>query len=223
MRVITYIACFLIFLLTGCLRTEGTIDIGGLVSDEITKKGIPNRQVIIKGKNLNEDKLIDVGGFCSDSLGRFSYTMNKTKGAYFYYFSFAGDSLYSYSTHEVALYELEKNGKFLSFYLNRLTDFTIKIERVSKVPRFDTLYVSWKSNGVDGKVLYPNKTSNTGVPPDFEFRWVGGTVKSVIETKVFANKSTVLCWELIRNGKKKEIIDTVYCEKDVANYINFKY
>jgi hypothetical protein len=211
--------------LIGCMNTEGTLEIRGKVLDESTKKDIPNRKVIIQGLVYDDSKIItsNAGEFFTDSTGHFSYTMHKTKGAYSYNFCFVGDSAYSISTQEVFLGELEKNSKYLSFYLSKLTDFTIKIERCSKTPLYDTLYVSWETDGVERSTIYPHKVINYGNALDFEFRWIGGKVKSVIETKALANKQTIICWELFRNGRKKEILDTIFCERDANNYFNFKY
>jgi len=213
-------ACAILF---GCAQTEGTLDIHGKIIDESTNKSIPNRKVIIKGWGFSDKKPIDVGEFQTDSSGIFSYTMNKKKGFYYYYFSFTGDSSYSFSTQEIPLGELEKNSKFLSFHLNKLTNFTINIERCSKIPLYDTLYVSWKTDGIEGRAIYQCKTINYGIAPDFEFRWIGGNVKSEIKTKALANKKTTICLELFRNGEKKEILDTIFCERDIDNYFTFKY
>lgn len=211
--------------LIGCVQTEGTLDIQGKVLDELTKECIPKRKVLIQGLVYIDSKLFptDAGQFYTDSSGHFSYTLNKIKDAYSYNFIFVGDSAYSYSTQEMFVAEIERNSKFLTFNLSKLADFTIKIERFSKSPLYDTLFLSWKTDGFDGKTLYPHKLTNFGIAPDFAFRWIGGNVKSVIETKAFANKQVVICWELFRNGRKKEVTDTVYCERDVNNSVSFRY
>lgn len=223
MKIVTFITFISCSILTGCLQTEGTLEISGKVLDESTKDAIPFRKAIIKGWCFDDNKLIEVGQFCTDSSGSFSYTMNKAKGAYFYNFSFVGDSSYSFSNQEVPLAELEKNSKFLSFHLSKLSNFIIHIERKTKIPAFDTLYVSWKTDGIEGKSIYPPKIKDFGNHSDIEFRWIGGNVKSVIEAKVLADKKTIICWELFRNGRKKEISDTVYCERNRNSYFNFKY
>jgi len=212
-------------LLIGCLNTEGTLNIEGKVLDEYTKKGVPNRVVFINSFVLADSKPIstNVGRFYTDSAGCFSYTMKKVKGSYSYNFIFTGDSIYSFSNQEVYLTQLQENSKFLYFYLSKLANFTIKIEKCSKSPLTEKLYVSWKTDGVDGKTLYPHKLINYGNKPEFEFKWTGENVKSVIETKVLANKKTIICWELVGNRSKKEIYDTIYCERDVKNSFNFKY
>lgn len=220
-----YILISSCLVLIGCTNTEGTLDIQGKVVDEITHECIPNRKAVIHGLVYIDSKLIttNAGQFSTDSTGRFSCTINKTKGAYSYNFCIVGDSTYSFLTQEIFLGELERDAKYLSFNLSKLTGVKIKIERISKTSLYDTLYVSWKTNEVDGKTLHPYKIKNYGVSPDIEFRWIGGNVKSEIETKVFAGKKTVVCWELFRNGKKKEILDTIFCERNVYNSISFKY
>lgn len=119
--------------------------------------------------------------------------------------------------------EFRQEGKFLSFRLRKLTDLTIKIEKKSKILFRDTLFVSWQSDGIDGGILYSYKIVNYGIPSDLALRWIGGDIKSVIKTKVFADKKTIVRWELYRNGRPKEIIDTIFCQREVANSLYFKY
>jgi len=164
----------------------------------------------------------DIGRFYTDSSGHFSYTLKKIKGVYSYNFIFVGDSIYSYNSQELRLYDLEKRSKYLSFNLNKLTNLIIKIERSSKTVPFDTLFVSWKINGNKGKA-YPYKVINYGVAPVLEFKWIGGHVKSTIETRALANKSAIINIDLFRKGRIKEISDTIYCDRDVDNYFTFKY
>ena len=220
---IVVITCSL--LLIGCTNTEGTLAIGGKVLDEYTKEGIPKRAVIIQGLISSDSKFIptdDIGHFYTDSSGHFTHTLKKTKNAYWYNFIFVGDSTYPYSTKMISLDELERNSKFISFYLDKLTDLTIKIERSNKSLPDDTLFISWKTNDSDGK-LYPYKVINFGIAPYLEFRCIGGNVKSQIETKTFANKNTIVYMYLFRKGGVKEMSDTIYCIRDAKNYFNFKY
>lgn len=212
-------------LLIGCTNTEGTLAIGGKVLDEYTKEGIPKRAVIIQGMISSDSKFIptdDIGRFYTDSSGHFTHTFKKTKNAHWYNFIFVGDSTYPYSTKMISLDELERNSKFISFYLHKLTDLTIKIERNNKSVPCDTLFISWKTNDSDGK-LYPYKVINFGIAPDLEFRWIGGNVKSQIETKTFANKNTIVNMYLFRKGGVKEMSDTIFCIRDAKNYFTFKY
>ncbi len=212
-------------LIAGCSYTEGTLNIEGRVIDEHTNVGLSNRVVLIQGLVESDSTLIptaDIGRFYTDSFGHFSYTLKKIKGVYSYNFIFVGDSTYSYTKHELRLYELEKRSKYLSFKINKLTNLIIKIERSSKTIPYDTLFVSWKTDGKNGKT-YPYKVINQGTAPDIEFRWIGGDVKSQIETRTLANKTTVINIDLFRKGRIKEISDTIYCDRDVDNYFTFKY
>jgi len=226
MRHLLYIVAVVCsFFLIVCTRTVGTLDIAGNVLDEYTKEGIPKRTVIIQGLKYADSGLIptdDIGRFYTDSSGHFTYTLKKIKDVYRYNFVFVGDSTYSYSTQMVSLGELESNSKFLSFYREKFTDLTIKIERINKTVPVDTLFISWKIDDIDGRI-YPHKVVNMGAVPDFEFRWIGGKVKSFIETKTFANKNTVIHMYLFRNSRAKEMSDTIYCIRDVKNSFSFKY
>jgi len=226
MRTLIYIVVVAYsFLMIGCTNTEGTLDISGKILDEYTKEGAPNRVVIIQGLIYADSELIpdgNIGRFCTDSCGNFTYKLKKTKNAYWYNFAFVGDTTYAYSTSTVSLDELIRNSKFLSFSLDKFTDFTIKIERRKKTAPYDTLFLSWKTNDYDGKI-YPHSVINYGVVPDLEFRWIGGNVKSLIETKTFANKNTVIHMELFTKNGVQEMADTIYCERDVKNTFSFKY
>jgi hypothetical protein len=217
-----FVICIPVF---GCLNTEGTIEIKGKVLDENTRILIPRRTIIVEGLVGSYNKLIPVhaGQFSTDLSGCFTYTLRKVKDAYFYNFCLVGDSAYAFSINKLDLIEISKDGMFLSFYLRKLTDFAITIERKSKTPVRDTLYVSWVSDEADGKTLYQDQIENYGVPPDIRYRWIGGNVKSVIRTKTYADKKTIVCFELFRNGKKKEISETIFCIRDIPNYVNFKY
>jgi len=220
-----FIAFVTVLLFMGCIDTEGTLDLKGKVLDEETKVTIPRRKVIIQAFTEGDDNKtpVYVGQFLTDSVGCFTYTLNKVKHAHLYNFYFIGDSAYASSTNLLGLTELKRDGMFLSFHLSQLANFTITIYRKCKTPSCDTLNVSWKSNGMDGKTLYPYKIENYGIAPDLEFRWIGGDIKSAIKTKTFADKRTEICFELFRNGKRKEFVDTIFCKRDVANYANFKY
>ena len=212
-------------LLMGCTRTIGTLDIAGNVLDEYTKAGIPKRAVILQAMTYSDSELIptkDIGHFYTDSSGHFRYTINKIKGAYWYNFIFVGDSTYAYSTRMVSLEELNQNSKFQSFYLNKFADLTIKIERINKSEFTDTLFLSWKTNGSDGR-MFPYKVINNGTAHDLEFRWIGKNIKSVIEAKTFGNKNTIVNMYLFRNRGAMEMSDTIFCIRDVKNSLTFKY
>ena len=221
--------CFLVFILlmlcTGCTDREGILEIKGKVLDEKTKVTIPRREIIVQALVKSDDKLIPVyaGQFLTDSSGCFAYELKKFKNSYLYNFCLVGDSAYDFSTNRLGLTELRRDGKFLKFFLNKLTDFTMTIERKSKSPVFDTLFVSWESDGLDGKILYPFKIENSGSAENTGLIWIGGNVKSAIKTKAYADKKTIVYWKLYGNGKRKEITDTIFCIRNVTNYVNFKY
>ena len=227
---------FIIFalglLFTGCLNTEGTLEIQGKVIDEYTKMQIPGRDIIVQGlvKGDKDLKPTYVGQFSTDSSGCFRYTLNKISDVYYYNFYLAGDSDYAFTIKKLGLLELEQNAKYLSFSLSKLVDLTIIINRKSNKMLYDTLSLSWESNGVYDKNLYPYKINNFGktnnsvaITSDTELRWTGGMVNSKIITKVFANKRTKLLWDLDRNGKRQELIDTITCKRDLINIVYFTY
>jgi hypothetical protein len=218
--------------LTGCVNTEGTLKIKGKVLDENTKTGIPLRGVVVQGLVNFDNKLvpIEAGQFSTDSSGSFTYSLKKIKDAYFYNFCPVGDSDYLSKTRYLGLYELEQNANSLSISLSRLVDLTIKIYRESKKPVFDTLSLSWESNGVSCWSLYPYKITNFGKTLNYsgltsatELCWIGGSINSTVKTRVFADKRTKLYWDLIRNGKRKEIFDTITCRRDFVNTVYFTY
>jgi len=225
MKKFGFITFISLLLFMRCADHEGKIEIKGKVLDENTKVTIPQRAIIVQALVKSDDKLIpvDAGQFRTDSSGCFSYRLMKVRNSYLYNFCLVGDSAYDFSINKLGMTELNRYSKFLTFYLNKLTDLTLTIERKSKSPLLDTLYVSWESNGEDGKVLYPYKIENYGVAPALEFIWVGGNIKSAIITKAYADKNTIICWKLYRNGKRKEITDTIFCKRDVFNCVNFKY
>lgn len=218
--------------LTGCVNTEGTLKIKGKVLDESTKTGIPWKNIIVQGLVNSNDKSepIEAGQFSTDSSGCFTYSLRKIKGAYNYNFCLIGNSDYPVTINKMTLIGLERNAKYLFFSLSKLADLTIKINRKSKTHVCDTLHLYWESNGVYGGSLYPYKINNYGRTDDSfvytsgrDLWWTGGNVISIINTKVFADKKTELSWELYRNGKKKEFIDTITCKRDFANIVYFTY
>ncbi len=214
------------------MDTEGSLEIKGKVIDEHTKGEIPGREIIVQGLVEFNDKIIPVyaGQFASDSSGKFTFLLRKVKDARFYHFCLVGDSSYSFKTQKLGLLELEQNAKFLIFSLSKLTDLKIKIYGKSKTPYCDTLYLSWKSNGVDFRMLYPYKIDNFRIPDNFigltsysGLQWIGGNTISTVETRVFANELTKIHWELVRNKKRKEITDTITCKRDITNILYFTY
>jgi len=214
-------------LLSGCLNTEGTLEIKGKVIDEYTKIQIPGRDIIIQGLVKNENGLtsIDAGQFSTDSSGCFTYTLRKVKDADYYNFCLVGDSDYAYVTRNLGLLELEQNAGFLSFSISKLADLTIIIHRESKNQACDTLSLTWESDGVSSWSMYPYKLDNYGKTMNYFglTTWIGRNVNSTIKTRVFADKRTKLFWDLIRNGKRTENTDTITCKRDMTNIVYFTY
>jgi hypothetical protein len=225
MRYIGFIIFISGILLSGCINTEGILELKGMILDENTKAAIPDRKIIVQALVYNgvNYKPVYAGEFSTDSTGCFAYSLKKVKNVSLYDFYFVGDSAYAFSNNKLGLMELDRYGKFLSFYLNKLADFTIKIDRRSKTPLRDTLYVSWESNGIDGEILYSYKIENYGITSDLALQWIGGNIKSVIKTKVYADKKTIVSWTLFRNGRPREIIDTIFCKREGNNSLYFKY
>jgi hypothetical protein len=225
MKYFGFIAFITIIIFGGCDGTVGTMEMKGKTLDENTKAAIPRRKIIIQAltKRDNNQTYEDVGQLISDSSGCFTYKLNKVKNAYLYNFYCVGDSTYASSTILLGLTELNKYGMFLSFSLCKLADLSITIYRKSQTPTCDTLYVSWESNGLEGKYLYPFKIENYGIKQDIELRWIGTKFKSVIKTKAFADKVTNIHYEIVRSRKRTEFTDTIICKRDVANYAYFKY
>jgi hypothetical protein len=232
MRSIIYITFAIGVLLVGCVKTEGTLKIKGKVIDEYTKVQIPGREIIVQGLLESNNKLvpIDAGQFSTDSSGCFIYSLKKVKDARYYNFCLVGDSDYASMTNKLSLFQLKENAKYLFFSLSKLVDLKIKIQKISKTPYRDTLYLSWESNKVDFRTLYPYKIDNYGITdnsfgliPDLGLRWISGNFNSTVKTRVFADKMTKIHWELVRNKKRKEITDTILCKRDLAHIVYFTY
>ena len=223
MRQNSFIALVFSLLLSGCNNTVGTIELKGKVVDADTKTAIPNLSIMVEALDQSNDKSVYAGDFTTDSTGCFTYTLKKVKNMSFYSFSIVGNPDYDPSDQLLGLTDLHRDGKFLSFKINRIVDFSIKIDRESKTAFRDTLIVSWETNGVDGETLYPFVIENYRINSENGLRWVGGDVKSKIKTKVFADKNTIVHWTLYRNGKRKEITDTVFCMRDAVNSVYLSY
>jgi hypothetical protein len=217
--------CVACILLSGCMYTEGILEIKGKVLEEYTNVSIPNRKIIVQGlvKDDNKFKSSYVGEFYTDSSGYFEYTLKKVKYVYLYDFCIVGDSIYAYSNTKLRTLELNRDSKFLTFYVSKLADLTIKINRKSNMLSYDTLYVSWESNNISNEILYPYKVENYRFNSNRRLRFIGGDINASIKTKVFANKETIIYWKLFRNGKYKEITDTIVCTKDANKSICLKY
>jgi len=221
-RLITFVFSIL---LSGCNNTVGTFELEGKIVDETTKTAIPNLSVMIEAIDQSNEKSanIYVGDFTTDSSGCFAYTMKKVKNVSLYNFCIQGDPAYDPSNQVLGLTELNNNGKFLLFEVKRLVDFTMQISRESKTSFRDTLIVSWETNGVDGKTLYPYIIKNYRINAGNGLIWIGGDVKSEVKTKVYADKNTIVHWEIFRNGRYKEFTDTISCKRDDVNTVYLTY
>jgi hypothetical protein len=212
-------------LLSGCTNTVGTIELKGKVVDGGTKTVIPNQSVIIEALLQNEDEptAIYTGEFTTDSSGCFAYTLKKVKNASLYNFCIKGNPAYDPSNQVLGLSDLNRYGKFLTFEVRPIVDFTMYINRESKTTFRDTLLVSWETNEVDGKTMYPFRIENYHINAQYGLIWIGGDVKSKIKTKVYADKNTIVHWELYRNGRHTDIIDTFFCKRNTANNVSLNY
>ncbi len=212
-------------LLTGCIRTEGTLELKGKTIDEKTRVLIPGKEIIIQAqvKSDNGPVFVYAGQTSTDSSGYFTYSLKKVKDVHYYNFCFVGDSDYAYETRLLGLWEMKENAQFLTFPLRKLVELTIKISRTSKTPLYDTLFLLMESDGIDGRILYPYRIDNFKEKPAWELCWIGGNVESTIKTRAFADKRTKVYWELLRNGKKKELTDTITCRRNMTNSILFRY
>lgn len=224
MKIIVSVIVIISIIFIGYFNVKGTLKIKGRVIDEYTEEPIPGREIIVQGLVVKNNGLIPVetGNFSTDISGNFTYSLKKVKGANTYNFCLVGDSDYSFMAEKLALTYLKRNAKQLSFSLKKLANLTLLISRKSKLPVCDTLYLSWKSDGVDGRSLYPYKINN-GLAQASQLRWIGGKVESIIKTRAFAEERTTVRWALFRNGKRKEIIDSIICKRDLANMIYLKY
>jgi hypothetical protein len=212
-------------LLSGCTNTVGTIELKGKVVDGGTKTVIPNQSVIIEALLQNDDETTTVyaGEFTTDSSGGFDHTLKKVRNASLYNFCIKGNPAYDPSNQVLGLSDLNRYGKFLTFEVNRIVDFTMYINRESKTTFRDTLIVSWETNKVDGKTMYPFRIENYHINAQDGLVWIGGDVKSKVITKVYADKNTIVHWELFRNGRHTDIIDTIFCSRNTANNVTLNY
>jgi hypothetical protein len=212
-------------LLSGCNNTVGTLELKGKVVDESTKAAIPNLSIMVEALDESNDQSANIyaGDFTTDSSGCFAYTLKKVKNKSLYNFYIQGNPDYDPANKILGLSDLHSYGKFLTFEINRIVDFTMKINRNNNTPIRDTLIVSWETNGVDGKTLYPYKIINYQINSGNGLIWIGGDVKSEIKTKVYAGKNTIVHWELYRNGRHKDIIDTIFCTRDATNSVYLNY
>jgi hypothetical protein len=225
MRYFIVLTLFWVIILSDCSHPEGTLQLAGKVVDRDSDIPIPHRTIIVlTAKSVSDfDSGYVIGHFITDSLGGFSYRLQKVRNVYFYNFLVVKDKSYASSDNVLGLTELKQNGKFLSFKIRKLTDLSINIVSISNQPNNDILYVSWKSDKTEGKTLYPYKVENNGLITNNRLKWTGGKVNSVIKTKVYATKPTVIKFELFRDRKYKEFVIEVFCKENIDNSVLFKY
>jgi hypothetical protein len=225
MKGLIFIVTTLCIILSGCAETVGNLELEGHVFDDKTNVSIPDRKIIIQAmvKIENEFASIYLGDFYTDNAGKFTYKLKKVRNVCLYNFCVVGDSAYAFSNNIIDLTALNRNSKVLKFRMDKLTDLAIKIDRRSSNPHKDTLYIAWESNGIDGKTLYPYKIENYQNESRGGLEWIGGKVKSIVKTKVIADKKTIIRWKLFRNWKYEEITDTIFCLRNTANSVHFKY
>ena len=110
-------------ILAGCVKTEGTLPIKGIVIDAGTKKGIPWKNIIIQGLADSNSRPIPIeaGQFSTDSSGYFTYTLKKIKGAYYYNFCLLGDSEYPVTISEMSSSWYRKKCKISGFFPEKIS------------------------------------------------------------------------------------------------------
>ncbi len=219
--------CLLIcFSITGNSCSDKSYELRGQVQDDQTQASIPGRRILVQALTAEENGLFPVyiDEFSTDAEGKFSYRLKRDSRYYLYNLSFVGDSAYAYKNVQLGLTELTRYGKFLTFELRRLTDLTIRLESRRQIDMEESVYVSWFTDGTEGKYLYPYTVSNHGsVPATQQLKWTGGKVRSEIHTKVFAGKATVIHWEIFRYGKYRKISDTIMCARDAENQVTLTF
>lgn len=225
MKCITYIFTILSISLFSCALPAGTINLEGRVTDKKTKKPVPDRCIIVKGMvgKKNNYTFTDAGTFSTDSMGFFKYKLRKIKNAQSYTFYLVGDSDYTYKSEQLSLTYLKKNSDNITFSIDRLASLTMVIIRKCKSPPCDTLLLSWKTDGIDGRTLFPYNIKNNAITSTSDLRWIGGEVRSIIKTRTFADERTEIRWVLFRNGKKDEFIDTITCRRYLENNVSLIY
>lgn len=206
--------------------SDKSYELNGHVQDDNTHTAIPDRRILVQALTEGENTLVPVyiDEFSTDAEGNFSYRLQRDNRYYLYNLSFVGDSAYAYKNVQLGLTELSRYGKFLTFELRRLTDLTIRLESRRQIDMEESVYVTWITDGTEGRYLYPYTVSNHGsAPATQELKWTGGKVRSEICTKVFAGKNTIIHWEIFRYGKYRKISDTIMCARDADNQVTLTF
>lgn len=217
---------------SGCVNVGGRFAIKGKIIDDLTIDRIPGREVIVDGllEINNEFVPVYTGQFSTDSSGVFSYKLKRVKGARYYNFHVVGDTNYAAMTRRLNVFQLIASSKRLVIPLRRLAGLTIKIEKLTHTARPDTLYLSWESDRINFRNLYPYEIENNGITdipvmviPGLGLRWIGGEINATVRTRIYAGKMTKLHWELARNKKRSEFTDTIISKGERVHTVNFTY
>lgn len=219
-------------LASGCVITPGKLEIKGSVIDEDTGELLPGREIIIEGLKETGDELITVyaGQLTTGTSGTFNYRLKRIEDARYYNFHVVGDTNYAAYTRKLNIFQLRTNSKRILFPIRRLAGLTIKIEKMTDTPGQDTLYLSWESDRINFRNLYPYEIENQGITdipvmviPGMGLRWIGGDINSTVRTRVYADRITRLRWELARNKRRSNFTDTITCRRDLAHTVHFTY
>lgn len=232
MKFIICLALILSMLSHGCVSVGGRLALKGKIIDDVTMSRIPDREVIVDGLLEIKDEFVPVyaGQFSTDSSGVFSYKLKRVRGARYYNFHVVGDTNYAATTRRLNFFQLSLNSKRLVIPLRRLAGLTIKIEKLSHTTRQDTLYLSWESDRINFRNLYPYEIENKGITdipvmviPGLGLRWIGGEINATVRTRIYAGKMTKIHWELARNKKRSEFTDTIINKGERVHMVHFKY
>jgi len=232
MKFFICLALILCMLSSGCVNLGGRLALKGKIIDDVTMSRIPGREVIVDGllEINNEFVPVYAGQFSTDSSGLLSYKMKRVKGARYYNFHVVGDTNYAAITRRFNVFQLFANSKRLVIPLRRLAGLTIKIEKLTHTTWQDTLYLSWESDRINFRNLYPYEIENKGITdipvmviPGLGLRWIGGEINATVRTRIYAGKMTKIHWELARNKKRSEFTDTIISKGERIHTVNFTY
>mgnify|MGYP001086918128 CR=1 FL=1 len=232
MKFIICLTLILSMLSHGCVSVGGKLALKGKIIDDVTMSRIPGREVIVDGLLEINDEFVPVyaGQFSTDSSGVFSYKLKRVRGARFYNFHVVGDTNYAATTRRFNFFQLSVNSKRLVIPLRRLAGLTIKIEKLSHTTRQDTLYLSWESDRINFRNLYPYEIEKKGITdipvmviPGLGLRWIGGEINATVRTRIYAGKMTKIHWELARNKKRSEFTDTIISKGERVHLVHFTY
>ncbi len=232
MKFFICLALILGILSPGCVNVGGKRELKGKIIDDVTMSRIPGREVIVDGLMEINNEFVPVyaGQFSTDNSGLFSYKLNRVKGARYYNFHVVGDTNYAAITRRLNVFQLMAASKDIVITLRRLEGLTIKIEKLTHTTRPDTLYLSWESDRINFRNLYPYEIENNGITdipvmmiPGLGLRWIGGEINATVTTRIYAGKMTKIHWELARNKKRSEFTDTIISKGESVHTVHFNY